>query len=221
MKLTRKAGRPRAFDPNEALHKALMAFWKHGYEGTSMAHLQEATGLTAPQIYRAFESKERLFEHAVRLYQEEYGFGLSDRLPFHDATHDYLDRAAREFTTEPGLGCFVSTGVLAAGQGGKAAAAVVRAERDQSIVGLSARIADAVATGELHESVDVTGLSRTIAALIQGMSVQARDGASCDTLRKLVATVEILLAPFSKEQVSTRTPTSNGISTERKSHERS
>ena len=98
---------------------------------------------------------------------------------------------------------------------------MVRAERDQSIVGLSARIADAVATGELHESVDVTGLSRTIAALIQGMSVQARDGASCDTLRKLVATVEILLAPFSKEQVSTRTPTSNGISTERKSHERS
>ncbi|QEH92115.1 TetR/AcrR family transcriptional regulator [Dermacoccus abyssi] len=187
------SGRPRSFDPDEALQRALMTFWAHGYEGASMKLLQEATGLSAPQLYRAFESKERLFESAVALYQEEYGFGVADSLPVIDALTDYLDRAAREFTSEPGLGCLVSTGLLTTGRDAEAAAAVVRAERDQALTALSTRLAKAVADGELSESVDVRGLTRTIGALIQGMSVQARDGATREDLGRLVATVRDLL----------------------------
>lgn len=192
-KVRKQVGRPRSFNPDEALHRALMTFWAHGYEGASMTLLQEATGLSAPQLYRAFESKERLFEKAVELYQQEYGFGVSDNLPVIDALTDYLDRAAREFTTEPGLGCLVSTGLLTTGRDADAAAAVVRAERDQALEALSARLAKAVADGELREGVDVHGLTRTIGALIQGMSVQARDGATREDLGRLVATVRHLL----------------------------
>ena len=192
-KVRKHVGRPRSFDPDEALQRALMTFWAHGYEGASMTLLQEATGLSAPQLYRAFESKERLFESAVALYQEEYGFGVADSLPVIDALTDYLDRAAREFTSEPGLGCLVSTGLLTTGRDAEAAAAVVRAERDQALTALSTRLAKAVADGELSESVDVRGLTRTIGALIQGMSVQARDGATREDLGRLVATVRDLL----------------------------
>ena len=98
METMRRAGRPRTFDPGEALHRALMVFWERGYEGASMIVLQEATGLTAPQLYRAFESKERLFERAVRLYQDEYGFGIRPGAPLIEAVVEYLDRAARELT---------------------------------------------------------------------------------------------------------------------------
>ena len=84
METMRKAGRPRTFDPEQALHRALMVFWERGYEGASMTALQEATGLTAPQLYRAFDSKERLFKRAVRLYQEEYGFGIRPGIPLAD-----------------------------------------------------------------------------------------------------------------------------------------
>lgn len=192
----RKAGRPRAFDPDEALHQALMVFWDRGYEGASMTALQEATGLTAPQIYRAFESKERLFERAVRLYQDEYGFGLRSDIPLIEAVIEYLDRAAREYTTEPGLGCFVSTGLLATGQDAEAAAAICRAERDQALIGLRQRMTEAVANGELPESSDIAGLSRTVGALIQGMSVQARDGARYEDLAHIVTTARTLLASF-------------------------
>lgn len=192
-KVCKHVGRPRSFDPDEALQRALMTFWAHGYEGASMTLLQEATGLSAPQLYRAFESKERLFESAVALYQKEYGFGVADSLPVIDALTDYLDRAAREFTSEPGLGCLVSTGLLTTGRDAEAAAAVVRAERDQALTALSTRLAKAVADGELSESVDVCGLTRTIGALIQGMSVQARDGATREDLGRLVATVRDLL----------------------------
>ncbi|MCQ4619220.1 TetR/AcrR family transcriptional regulator [Corynebacterium sp. CCUG 69979] len=190
----RKAGRPRTFDPEQALHRALMVFWERGYEGASMTALQEATGLTAPQLYRAFDSKERLFKRAVRLYQEEYGFGIRPGIPLADAVIEYLDRAAREFTTEPGLGCLVSTGLLATGQDAEAAAAICRAERDQALTGLRQRMTDAIADGELPETTDVTGLARTIGALIQGMSVQARDGAAYEDLAHLVTVARTLLA---------------------------
>lgn len=194
METMRKAGRPRTFDPEQALHQALMVFWERGYEGASMTALQEATGLTAPQLYRAFESKERLFERAVRLYQEEYGFGIRPGIPLVDAVTEYLDRAAREFTAEPGLGCLVSTGLLATGQEAEAAAAICRAERDQALTGLRQRMTEAVADGELPETTDITGLSRTIGALIQGMSVQARDGAAYEDLVHVVTTARALLA---------------------------
>ncbi|WP_293781520.1 TetR/AcrR family transcriptional regulator [uncultured Aeromicrobium sp.] len=198
METTRKAGRPRAFDPDEALHRALMVFWERGYEGASMATLQAATGLTAPQLYRAFESKERLFERAVRLYQDEYGFGIRPDLPLADAVLEYLDRAAREFTTEPGRGCLVSTGLLATGHDAQAAAAICRAERDHALASLCQRITEAIAQRELPATTDVEGLARTIGALIQGMSVQARDGASYDDLAHVVTAAQALLAAFAQ-----------------------
>lgn len=193
METMRKAGRPRTFDPDQALHKALMVFWDHGYEGTSMTALQEATGLTAPQLYRAFESKERLFELAVRLYQDKYGFGIRDGVPLVEAVAEYLDRAAREFTAEPGRGCLVSTGLLATGQDAQAAAAICRAERDHALTSLRQRFADAIAQEELPETADVDGLSRTIGALVQGMSVQARDGAAYEDLVHIISAARNLL----------------------------
>ena len=193
METTRRAGRPRSFDPDEALHRALMVFWEHGYEGASMALLLEATGLNAPQLYRAFGPKERLFERVVRLYQDEYGFGIRADLPLVDAVVEYLERAAREFTTEPGLGCLVSTGLLATGREGSAAAAVVKAERDHALASLHERIAQAIQDGELPADVDAPGLARTIGALIQGMSVQAHDGAKFDDLTAIARSARMLL----------------------------
>lgn len=194
METVRKAGRPPTFDPDEALRRALMVFWERGYEGTSMAALQEAAGLTAPQLYRAFESKERLFERVVRLYQDEYGFGVRRDVPLVEAVVEYLDRAAREFTSDPGRGCLVSTGLLATGEEAGAAAAICRAERESALAALESRIADAVARGEIPGTVDAVGLSRTLGALIQGMSVQARDGASYEDLAGVVTAARTLLA---------------------------
>lgn len=194
MEKLRRAGRPRSFDPDAALHSALLVFWEHGYEGASMARLQEATGLTAPQLYRAFESKERLFERAVRLYQDEYGFAIRSDLPLAEAVDEYFDRAAREFSAEPGRGCLVSTGLLVTGRDGEAAAAVVRAEREHALAGLRGRIADAVERGELPAGVDAEGLARALGALIQGMSVQAHDGADYEDLAHIAGAAGALLA---------------------------
>ncbi len=67
------AGRPREFDRDQALRKAMLLFWQHGYEGTSMSALVEALGIASARIYAAFGSKEQLFREAVALYEEGEG----------------------------------------------------------------------------------------------------------------------------------------------------
>ena len=51
-------GRPRVFDMDEALEKALKIFWERGYEGTSIAELTETLGVNKPSLYAAFGNKE-------------------------------------------------------------------------------------------------------------------------------------------------------------------
>jgi len=63
-------GRPREFDPEEVLEAAMSAFWKRGYEATSMADLIEVTGLHKGSLYQAFGDKHSLFVGALKRYLE-------------------------------------------------------------------------------------------------------------------------------------------------------
>jgi AcrR family transcriptional regulator len=63
-------GRPREFDIDQALDRALMLFWRKGYEGTTLPELTRAMGINRPSLYAAFGSKERLFRKALDRYDE-------------------------------------------------------------------------------------------------------------------------------------------------------
>ena len=53
-------GRPRTFDREDALRRAMEVFWEHGYEGASMTELTAAMGINSPSLYAAFGCKEQL-----------------------------------------------------------------------------------------------------------------------------------------------------------------
>ena len=61
-------GRPKVFDRDAALDKAMTLFWQHGYEATSLADLVEATGAKAPTLYAEFVNKEGLFRAVLDRY---------------------------------------------------------------------------------------------------------------------------------------------------------
>ena len=66
-------GRPRTFDPDIALRKALDLFWERGYEGTSLSDLAEAMGIASASIYACFGSKQELFHQVMALYGKTSG----------------------------------------------------------------------------------------------------------------------------------------------------
>src|ERR1700733_4425852 len=71
--LAMRTGRPREFNVDKALDKALKVFWRKGYEGTSLPDLTRAMGINRPSLYAAFGNKEALFRKAIDRYAQGPG----------------------------------------------------------------------------------------------------------------------------------------------------
>jgi AcrR family transcriptional regulator len=181
----RGRGRPRSFDRETALEKAILAFWERGYEGTSVADLTEVMGIGAPSLYAAFGDKRSLFEEVVTAYGTRYGsFGdraLTEERTARAAVARMLREAAAEYT-EPGRphGCLVIH--AATNCTTPEVEDSLRERRNANIAAIESRISAAVAAGELPADADAAALARHTGALIQGMSQQARDGATKEQL---------------------------------------
>lgn len=193
-------GRPRGFDRDEALETAMELFWGRGYETTSLSDLTSALGIAPASFYAAFGSKEKLFYEAVERYAAKYGALEPKALEgVHGAralVEKLLYGAAEAFTVKgKPRGCMV---ISAATNCGPASAAVETALRKQRIANerfLERRFADAIAEGELPKQANARVLAKYVATVFQGMSVQARDGASRADLR---AVAELALAVFTR-----------------------
>ncbi|MFB6554722.1 TetR/AcrR family transcriptional regulator [Streptomyces sp. NPDC056405] len=187
-------GRPRSFDRATALEKALMAFWEHGYEATSVSDLTRVMEIGAPSLYAAFGDKRSLFEEVVQEYGVRYGsFGgraLAEEPTARAGVERMLREAAVEYTF-PGRphGCLVIH--AAANCSTAEVEESLRERRNGNIAAIEDRIGADVAAGVLPPDTDVATLARHTGAMIQGMSQQARDGAS---RAELEALAEIALA---------------------------
>ncbi|WNG27632.1 TetR/AcrR family transcriptional regulator [Cystobacter fuscus] len=188
----RGRGRPREFDRSAALERAMEVFWERGYEGTSITDLTEAMGITAPSLYGAFTSKAELYREALELYQRTHGSAGAPALVEEPTARGAIDRvleeAARAFADpRHPHGCMVSTAVLNCATENQPVARHVAGLRESSLERLQARFQRAIAEGELPSTTDAEGLARFYGAILQGMSVQARDGASEEELRKITS----------------------------------
>lgn len=185
---SRPRGRPRSFDRQTALEKALIAFWEHGYEATSVSELTAAMGIGAPSLYAAFGDKQALFAEVVREYGARYGsFGdraLAEEPTARAAVERMLREAAVAYTV-PGRphGCLVIH--AATNCTTPHVEESLRGRRNADIAAFARRIQDDVDAGRLPADMDVAALARHTGAIIQGMSQQARDGASREELSVL------------------------------------
>lgn len=190
----RTRGRPRSFDRATALEAALLAFWEHGYEATSVSDLTRVMDIGAPSLYAAFGDKRSLFEEVVQEYGVRYGsFGdraLAEEPTARAGIERMLREAAAEYTA-PGRphGCLVIH--AAANCSTAEVEESLRRRRNANIAAIERRIGADVEEGVLPPDIDAAALARYTGAMIQGMSQQARDGASRTELEALA---EIALA---------------------------
>ncbi len=185
-------GRPREFCVDGALAAALRVFWTKGYEGASLTDLTEAMGITRPSLYAAFGNKESLFRKTLDLYEREKMLYIQKALaePTARKVAETMLRGAVENMkgTEEPQGCFQVIASVACG----ADAQPIREElmeRGKVIhEAIVTRMRRAQADGDLPAHVDPVGLSDFMKAVVQGISVQATNGATHDELDRLVDT---------------------------------
>lgn len=155
------------------------AFFVRGYEGTSLAHLEEATGLGRQSLYGAFGDKRALFERVVEHYfQTQLKPGLIDIL---DAPGSGLENIERLLTLmeqvaigEHFNGCLVGNSIAELGVIDKDTAELLARKLGLIEEALVRALRRAQKDGEVRASLDVRGTARSLLALVQGLSVVAR-----------------------------------------------
>ncbi|XVS65147.1 TetR/AcrR family transcriptional regulator [Actinosynnema sp. CA-299493] len=174
-------GRKRGFDRDDVLDQVTRAFWRDGYQATSVADLTATTGVNPPSLYAAFGDKRALFAEAVARYQQTYGAftarALEEEPTARRAVERILTEAAIEYTTaDRPKGCLILS------------APELDDLRDQAGQAVEAKIRHDVATGALPAGTDARRLAVFVAATVRGMSSLARDGATRAELHDVART---------------------------------
>ncbi|OPG11132.1 TetR/AcrR family transcriptional regulator [Microbispora sp. GKU 823] len=182
-------GRPRGFDADDALERAMLVFWEHGYEGASLARLTEAMGISAKSMYAAFGNKEELFRKALERYTEGPSSYLARALeePTALGVATAILAGAVRTTTRPAQphGCLGVQGALAASDSGRGVRDLLAAWRNNGCSRLRERFQRAVDDGDLPPDINPGLLARYITTLAFGIAVQAASGVGRDELQEM------------------------------------
>jgi len=190
-------GRPRAYDPEQALARVMDAFWRTGFSGTSLDQLSAATGMNRPSLYGAFGDKRALYLMTIDRYiaggEQAMEQALRYDQPLADALSALYRRALSLYLPEgkPARGCF-----LVGTAGTEAVAdAEVRAKLGAAMRGIDrafeARLRHAQAQGELEATADPALLARVATGVLHTLAVRARAG---DARASLQATADAVVA---------------------------
>jgi AcrR family transcriptional regulator len=181
-------GRPRNFDETQALDRALELFWSRGYEGTSLEDLTQAMGMNRPSLYATFGCKEQLFRRALDRYAEgpaAYMAAALDAPTGREVLRRILE-GTLQLLSDPRYpaGCLAVHAALACGQEAQMIREELCRRRAQTQQALIERLTRAEQAGEWPEGSAET-LACFVMTVVYGLAVQAKSGASGETLRRV------------------------------------
>ncbi|MEH0986027.1 TetR/AcrR family transcriptional regulator [Micromonospora sp. CPCC 205556] len=190
-------GRPRAFDDEQALDRAMEVFWRHGYEGASLAELTAAMGINKPSLYAAYGNKEELFRKAVGRYAETemaYARDALDQPTAYEVVAAFLRANVAALTRlDRPAGCLSIQGGTACGTDNTNVAEFLAASRLAGERQLADRFVRAVEEGDLPEGSDPEALARFVMVVSEGHAIHAAAGVSRAQLEQ---SAEIALHAF-------------------------
>lgn len=170
--------RPRTFDDDVVIERAMDVFWTHGYANTSPAQLAQATGVAKGSLYNAFKSKRELFDRALARYDGRVSELADDLLSRPGTTRECL-RSALQYIVDFDLaqpsprGCLVgNTAVELAGHDPQIAR-TIRTMQDRQVGALTARIEQGQRDGDVGSDVDARAYAEFLATTLAGLRVMA------------------------------------------------
>jgi AcrR family transcriptional regulator len=190
--IPRKKGRPLSFDRDRALHQAMLLFWRHGYESTSLNDLTTALNVPPSSIYAVFKDKKNLFLESVALYVSGPITSktiIDDAATGFEAAFQLLKAAAVGFTgADTPAGCLLATSAISCSNAASDVQSALAAIRYDIEAQLRDKIEQSIKLGHLPMSADAEVLAANTLAVIQGLSTLARDGASRNKVLKIAET---------------------------------
>jgi len=187
-----KIGRPRAFDVDLALDRALHVFWRKGYEGASLSDLTKAMRINRPSLYAAFGNKEALFRKTLDRYSKGPTAFSGDalRAPTARAVAERLLRGTVDLLTDRRTprGCLIVQSALACGDAADAVRKEVASRRDAGEAALRRRFQRAKREGDLPANADPADLARYITTVVHGMAVKGAGSATRPQLLRIMQT---------------------------------
>ncbi|MGY3618554.1 TetR/AcrR family transcriptional regulator [Bradyrhizobium sp. USDA 10063] len=187
----KRRGRPRAYEPDVALGKALDLFRKRGFAATSLDDLSAATGMNRPSLYGAFGDKRELYIKSYQRYRDDARAAMIDifreELPIRERlTRIYAVALDIYLAGDSPRGCF--TVVTAASDA--VADPEIRALALDGFVeldkGFAACFRRGKEKGELSPTADVTALAQLASATLHTIALRARARVSRKELEALV-----------------------------------
>lgn len=171
-------GRPREFDEETVVERAMQSFWTHGYAGTSPARLTEATGLGKGSLYNAFHSKRALFERCLERYNEQVSSMAHELLERPGTTVECLRTALRtvvdmDLAQPHRRGCLIGNTVVEMAGEDSRLSARLKQMQDMSTECFAARIRQGQLDGDVAPDRDPQALADHLATVLAGLRVMA------------------------------------------------
>jgi TetR/AcrR family transcriptional regulator, copper-responsive repressor len=195
-------GRPRQYDPEQALAKATEAFWKHGYAATSLDDLVAATGMNRPSLYAAFGDKRDLYLKTLTRYQQQSrAIGaqiIADDPPLRVFLKRFYEAAFDIYLTsgDEARGCYSISTAPAQAVTDPAVRDFLAASIGGTDAFLAKQIAKARERGEVPSAADPHALAQIATAALHTIAVRARVGIPRKQLKAVAAAaIDVICGP--------------------------
>ncbi|MEQ1717024.1 MAG: TetR/AcrR family transcriptional regulator [Hyphomicrobium sp.] len=197
---SKRRGRPRAFDGDEALASAGKTFAHKGYSAATLDDLSAAMGINRPSLYAAFGDKEALYRKSLEAYARRmeslFAAALEGEANFAKALRSLYRTALDAYVTDDGdvVGCMVvCTAVTEAVRNSdlRCSSKTILDEVDALV---AARVRRAIADKQLAKGTDARALARLAVCMLHSLAIRSRAGTSRKILDQMAGDAVALIA---------------------------
>ncbi|MEB3766856.1 TetR/AcrR family transcriptional regulator [Acinetobacter sp. MD2] len=188
----KKRGRPKCFSEQQALEKAMLLFWEYGYEATSISELTQALEITPPSLYSCFGDKASLFYRCIDYYLEHEACPIvpifeqakTAKVAFEIYLYNNIQRLLQP--NKPS-GCMLVVATVNCSEQTHDVQQKIRDKRLKEKEKLKIRLEKGLLDGDIAQHTPIDEMTDFYVTIIQGLTLQARDGATQAQLHKVVA----------------------------------